>query len=324
MSMDQICLPIRQDLEAVESALARETTSSVDIITQVIQFMIANKGKRLRPALTILAARMAGYHGEQAPIMGAMMEMVHTASLMHDDVIDNAAMRRGRPSANAQWGNQISVLVGDFFWCKACEIMVRQGNPRILRAVTDTITATTEGEVLEVVKSNDINITEEEYLKVIQLKTAVLLSACGQVGAILGDVSESYESAMRRYGYDLGIAFQLADDYLDYIAEEERLGKSTGTDLREGKVTLPLIVALKRADDSERQSIKDAALAKAITSRKLAEVLEIIKRHNGLAYTADLARHYITRAKSHLEPFKPSIEKDALFSLADYVIERGE
>lgn len=324
MSMDQICLPIRQDLDAVEAVLARETTSSVDIITQVIQFMIANKGKRLRPALTILAARMAGYHGEAAPIMGAMMEMVHTASLMHDDVIDNAAVRRGRPSANAQWGNQISVLVGDFFWCKACEIMVRHGNSRILQAVTHTITATTEGEVLEVVKSNDINITEEDYLKVIQLKTAVLLSTCCQVGAILGDVSESYESAMKRYGYDLGIAFQLADDYLDYVAEEERLGKSTGTDLREGKVTLPLIVALKRADDSERQSIKDAALAKAITPKKLAEVLEIIKRHNGLAYTADLARHYIAKAKSHLEPFKPSIEKDALLALADYVIERGE
>lgn len=324
MSMDQICLPIQQDLIAVEDVLKRETTSSVEIITQVIQFMIANKGKRVRPALTILAARMAGYHGESAPLMGAMMEMVHTASLMHDDVIDNAAVRRSRPSANAQWGNQISVLVGDFFWCKACEIMVRHANPRILKAVTATITATTEGEVLEVVKSNDINITEEEYLKVIQLKTAVLLSACCQVGAILGDVSESYEGAMKRYGFDLGIAFQLADDYLDYAAEEERLGKSTGTDLREGKVTLPLIVALKRADDTQRQSIKDVALAKAITPKQFSEVLGIIKEHNGLAYTADLARHYVARAKAHLEPFKPSIEKAALLALADYVIERGE
>ncbi|MBI2345521.1 MAG: polyprenyl synthetase family protein [Deltaproteobacteria bacterium] len=272
----------------------------------------------------MLSARICGYTGEAAPRIGAAMEMIHTASLMHDDVVDNAPTRRGKPSANAKWGNALSVLVGDYFWCKACEIIVQHGDFRLLKVVTDTITGTTEGEVLELTQSNDVGINEEEYLKIVRHKTAVLLSACCHAGAVLGKVSEMLETALRRFGLDLGIAFQLSDDVLDYVSEEERFGKTRGSDLREGKLTLPLIVALKRCTDPERAIIKDALLSTELSEVQLGKIIELLDKYEGIDYTRKLARDYAERAKSHLKPFKPSIEKDALLALADYVTSREE
>ena len=201
---------------------------------------------------------------------------------------------------------------------------MRHGDFRLLQVITDTITGTTEGEVLELIQSNDANIHEEEYLKILKYKTGVLLSACCQVGAILGKVSETLETALKRFGLDLGIAFQLADDVLDYVSEESRFGKSRGTDLREGKLTLPLIVALRQCNDAERATIKDVLLAKVTGESELARVLDLLTKYDGLNYTRHLAHTYINRAKEHLSPFKPSIEKESLLTLTDYAIAREE
>lgn len=324
MQLEKICLSIQDQLVNVEEIIRERTTSTVPIISQVVQYIIQNGGKRVRPAVTLLAARMCGYNGDATPPIAAAMEMVHTASLMHDDVVDNATTRRGKPSSNVKWGNQLSVLVGDYFWCKACEIIVQHGDFRLLRVITDTITGTTEGEVLELTKSNDVNIHEEEYLKIVRYKTGILLSACGQAGAILGRVSETLETALKRFGSDLGVAFQLADDVLDYVSEESRFGKSRGTDLREGKLTLPLIMVLKRCGDTERSAIKNALLSQDLGETDLLRVTEILHKYEGLEYARRLAQDYVEKAKAHLNPFKPSFEKESMLALADYVIAREE
>ncbi len=324
MQLEPLLLPISSDLAKVENILAQSCATSVGTITQVVQYIIQNGGKRLRPALTILAARISGNTSDAAMRVGAAMEMVHTASLLHDDVVDNAPTRRGRPSANSKWGNQISVLVGDFFWCKACEIIVDLEQPRILATITKAIVGTTEGEVIELVKSNDFDITEDEYLHIIQYKTALLIAASCQVGAQLAGVSELLEVALKRYGMELGMAFQLADDALDYVSDFDRFGKSRGTDLREGRLTLPVILALQRCDETEQRIVKDALLSPTHSDAQLAEVTAILEQYDCLADTRRRAEHHVARAKSHLDPFKPSLENDALRGLADYSILRGE
>lgn len=324
MTLDRFSIPVAKELQSVEKILDGYLTSDVSLVTEVVRYIIQNGGKRLRPLLTLLSAKLSGYQGDAAIKMAAAMEMIHTASLLHDDVVDDAQLRRGKSSTKAKWGNSISVLVGDFFWCKMSQIIVDHGCLRILKVVTDTITVTTEAEILEITKHSDFSINEDIYLRIIRGKTAVLLSACCQIGALLGGVSESFEEGLKRYGHDVGIAFQLADDILDYESEEEKFGKHKGGDLREGKLTFPLLVALKMANREESQTIKDALLAGRIENEKFKEVLDIIHRYDGLNASRDLARKYVERAKENLNPFKPSLEKEALLSLADYVIERDE
>jgi octaprenyl-diphosphate synthase len=322
MQLDQILLPIREDLAKVDVVMQQRCDTSVPTITQVVEYIIRNGGKRIRPALTLLCARVSGYSGPAAPKVGAAMEMVHTASLLHDDVVDNAPTRRGRASINSKWGNQISVLVGDFLWCKACEIIVDLGHHRILRTITDSVVGTTEGEVLELIKSNDITTSQDDYLTIIRHKTAMLIAASCHVGAILGEVPESLEHAVRRYGLALGMAFQLADDALDYVADEERFGKSNGTDLREGRITLPLIIAFQRCGTADQQLMKEALLAKSLTDAQLAEVVRILETCGGITETKKLALEYCEKARAHLEPFKQSPVKESLLKLTNYVEQR--
>lgn len=324
MSLAPFALPVAKELEEVEQVLNYRLTSDVSLVTEVVRYIIQNGGKRFRPLLTLLSAKISGYQGNTAPKLAAAMEMIHTASLLHDDVVDDAGLRRGKPSAKAKWGNSISILVGDFFWCKMSEIIINHGCLRTLKVVTDTITKTTEAEILEITKHSDFSIDEETYLKIIQGKTACLLSACCQIGAILGAVSENYETALRRYGMDLGIAFQLADDWLDYVSEESVFGKSKGGDLREGKLTFPLLVALRRADEKEAKIIKDAMLGGHMESEKFKAVLDVIRRYEGIEKTRQRALQYVEKAKSHLSLFKPTLEKESLLGLADYVIARDE
>lgn len=324
MSLAPFSLPVARELQESEKVLTSFLTSEVELINEVVQYIIQNGGKRLRPLLTLMAAKMSGYQGEEGSKLAAAMEMIHTASLLHDDVVDDAPLRRGKPSSKVKWGNSISVLVGDFFWCKMSQIIVNHGCLRTLKVVTDTITTTTEAEILEITRHSDFSVDEETYLKIIRGKTAVLMAACCQIGAILGEVPEEYEEGLKRYGYDLGTAFQLADDILDYESEEEKFGKHKGGDLREGKLTFPLIVALRKANREESQVIKDALLATHIDTDRFKQVLEIIHRYKGLEATRQLAKTYITKAKEHLAPFKPSLEKEVFLGLADYVIDRGE
>lgn len=321
--MQRFALPVAREMEQVEAVLQHYLHSEVELVNQVVQYIIQNGGKRLRPLLTLLSAKVCGYQGEEsAARLGAAMELIHTASLMHDDVVDDAPLRRGKPSAKAKWGNSVSVLVGDFFWCMMSKIIVEQGCLRTLKVVTDTITATTEAEILEITKHSNFSVTEEDYLRIVRGKTAVLLAACCQIGAILGGVSEKHEMALRRYGYDMGVAFQLADDILDYESEEEKFGKHKGGDLREGKLTLPLIVALRCGTEKERQTIKNVLLSGKIDLENFRDILEIIRRYGGIQEAESRAREFVEKAKRNLEIFKPSLERDALIGLADYAVER--
>jgi octaprenyl-diphosphate synthase len=259
---------------------------------------------------------------KRAAPLAASIEMIHAASLLHDDVLDNAAMRRGKPSSNVKWGNQISILVGDFLWCRASGITVGYQNGRILGAAIRAVEKTTEGEILEIIKSNDFGISEDEYLKIITLKTAMLFACSCQIGAIFANASERHEEALKDFGLNLGIAFQLADDVLDYNSSEEKFGKKTGTDLGEGKLTLPVISVLKKCSEKESHVIREALLANSMDASIFKEIKAILNRYGTLESSLALARNYSKRSKAQIEPFKQSIEKDALLAMADYAVAR--
>lgn len=322
MSLNDILIPVQKEMDELERVMLGLLSSQVPFVQSVAEYVIKNGGKRLRPILTILCAKLSGYHGEAAYKMGSCIEFVHTASLLHDDVIDNARLRRGKPSANSKWGNHVSVLVGDFFYCRASQLLTAQGDMRILKAVTDAITALTEGEVLEITKNLDLNTSEADYLDIIRNKTAVLFAAACRVGAILGNVPAEYEAGLSEFGLNLGMAFQLADDALDYTSTEEVFGKESGIDLQEGKLTLPLLVAIKRATPEEQQTIKNALMAERPDKSVFQGIQSIIEKYKGFNETYKAAERYVSLAKEALAVFRPSIEKDILLYTADYVISR--
>ncbi|MBI2339159.1 MAG: polyprenyl synthetase family protein [Deltaproteobacteria bacterium] len=322
MDLKEICLPIQKEVEELERFLTDNLASRVSFVQNVAAYVIQNGGKRLRPILTVLSAKLAGYKGSAAIPLGTAVEYMHTASLLHDDVIDNAQLRRGRASINNKWGNHVSVLVGDFFYCRAMDLLVRSGDLRILKVLTDVITTTTEGEIFEITKNNDLGTTEEDYLQIITAKTAALMAGACQAGAILGGVSEEFEHALRKFGLNLGIAFQLQDDVLDYISTDEEFGKESGTDLREGKLTLPLILALKKGTEEDHRLVRDALIADTTEPAAFFQILALINRTNGLRETTRLAKSYVEKARDHLSLFRPSFERDTLLSIADYVVLR--
>lgn len=322
MDLREICIPIRQEVEQVEQFIAQHLNSRFNFVESVTDYVMKNGGKRLRPILTILCAKLSGYQGEDAVALGAAIEFMHTASLLHDDVIDGATMRRGRDSTNKLWGNHVSVLVGDFFYCRAMDILVAHGDLKVLRAVTDAVTLTTEGEIFEITKVSDLNISEDDYLEIVKNKTAALMGAAAQTGAILGRVPEEFELSLRKYGYHLGIAFQLVDDVLDYTQPQEVSGKDSGLDLKEGKLTLPLILVLRRATDRELKNIKEALIAREMDITAFNEIYKIIQNYDGIRDTIRLAKSHVQKAKEGLLSFRPSLEQEALSAIADYVLVR--
>lgn len=323
MLQSSLFIPIQKEISDLERVMRDLLKSQVPFVQSVAEYIIDNGGKRVRPILTILCAKLCGYHGKDAYRMGSCIEFVHTASLMHDDVIDNARLRRGKPSSNARWGNHVSVLVGDFFYCRASQLLTEQGSLKILKVVTDAITALTEGEVLEITKNLDLTTSQNDYLTIIKNKTAVLFAAACQIGGILGNVSEDNQRALSEYGLHLGMAFQLADDALDYTSEQDIFGKENGIDLKEGKLTLPLIHALKKTSDEETQLIRNALMAERLDLNILENINKIIRKHNGFAETYRLAEDYIHRAKEAIQPFRHSLEKDMLMHIADFVVARS-
>jgi octaprenyl-diphosphate synthase len=322
MDLQQILLPVKKEIEEFEASMLGLLTSEVPFVQSVCEYVLKNGGKRIRPILTVLAAKMTGCRTQDSYRMGACIEFIHTASLLHDDVVDNASIRRGRVSANAKWGNHVSVLVGDFLYCRGSQLLTSQGDLRILKVVTDAITVTTEGEVFEITKSLDVATSEQDYLQIIRAKTAILMAAACQVGAILGNVDNEFEKALSQYGFNLGMAFQLADDVLDYTSSEEVFGKANGIDLQEGKLTLPLIIALRKADTLEAQTIKKAIMGEKLEKQIFRDVMMIINKYSGFTETYARAQAFIDAAKDALKPFRSSIEKDILLSVADYVIAR--
>jgi octaprenyl-diphosphate synthase len=254
--------------------------------------------------------------------MASLIEFIHTATLLHDDVVDRAQLRRGIDSANSKWGNEASVLVGDFLFTKCFSLLVQSENWKILQTISKATTIMAEGELEELIRTNDLSLREESYLSIIARKTASLISAATQIGAILGNVSEEKESALSEFGMNVGIAFQLIDDHLDYTSNEEEFGKKIGIDLHDGKITLPLISTLNHCNQEEEAFIRKIVESNPITKDAFFRVVEIIERYHGIQYTWEKAKGYVERAKDYLRLFPNSKEKEALFALADYVLER--
>src|SRR5271167_1115333 len=247
---------IHDDLQRVEKEISLETVASVEVVTQVGQYLQESGGKRLRPTLLLLASKLIGDGGESAIHLGAVVEIIHAATLVHDDVIDDARTRRGRPSANAQWGNHTSVLAGDWLYMEAFQVALRQRNFHVLDLLIGLTQMMVEGELLQLERIGKIDISEADYMELVDRKTASLFSACARLGALMGGASETTEARLGEFSWNLGIAFQLVDDVLDFTAREKTLGKPVGGDLREGKVTLPLVYALERATPEERRSVE--------------------------------------------------------------------
>ena len=311
-----------EDLQRIEEEINKNLQSSVPLIALVTRYIMRSGGKRLRPLLTVLAARLLNYQGNDHYGLSIVFEYLHAATLLHDDVVDNAELRRGRPSANTLWGNAAVVLVGDFLLATSFFLSVMSGNLKILRILSETTTSMAEGEVLQLINSDNLEITEAEYIEVIKRKTAILISAACQIGAILAQADEEQEEALRRFGLNLGIAFQLRDDFLDYTGSEEEFGKPVGKDLQEGKITLPLIRALQSSNDGDRQSLVELIISDRDYQQMFAKVKRIIQDHQGLDYTDKLANRHITEAKSALSIFPESATRQSLLEIAEYVINR--
>jgi len=313
---------IGNDLEKVDKEFRKNLKSEVPIISAIGEHLLLSGGKRFRPTLLLLSAALCGYHGDHHISLASLIEFIHTATLLHDDVVDRAELRRGSMSANSIWGNEACVLVGDFLFTKCFSLMVENSNLKVLRTISRATTLMAEGELEELIKTNDLTLTEEGYLSIIARKTAALISAATQIGAILGNVSEEREEALYQFGMDLGIAFQLIDDNLDYTSEEKEFGKKIGIDLQDGKITLPLIFTLSRCNEEERVLIRETVDCQPITKEAFFRVAEIIGRYHGVQYTWEKAKVYVEKAKGHLHLFPNSKEKEALYILADYVLER--
>lgn len=321
-ALDQLASLVAEDMAAVNQLILQRMESGVPLIPQLAGHLIAAGGKRLRPILTLASAQMCGYDGPRHRRLAACVEFIHTATLLHDDVVDDSARRRGGPSANALFGNQASVLVGDFLFSRAFQMMVEDGSIDVLRILSNASAIIAEGEVLQLSAVNDSAVSEQHYLEVIRAKTAELFAAACRIGAVVAGRPPSEEEALRTFGLNLGIAFQIADDVLDYAAEPSRLGKSLGGDFREGKITLPVILAIHRGNKAERSFWQRALEENNQREDDLAHALELMKRHNALHDAIDRARHYGAIARDALGLFPDHPVKRALLDIVDFTVER--
>ena len=313
---------VKDDLERVEAEFKKNLDSDVKLISKIGEHLLGSGGKRFRPMILILSTKLCGYQGDRHIPLANIIEYIHTASLLHDDGVDDAALRRGNTSANALWGSEASVLVGDCLFSKSFSLMVRDGDIRILQVLSDASTQLAEGEIQELIKTGDLSLAEEGYISIIHRKTAALISAACRIGAILGAVSPEKEASMSAFGLNLGIAFQLVDDTLDYTSDEEEFGKTIGIDLKDGKVTLPLIHTIRKCTPQERNELEEAFFSDPITHEDFMLVTEMINRYGGAHYTIERAKDLVKKAKNCLTGFPPSDAKTAILALADYVIER--
>ena len=310
------------DLNKVNQVVVDHLQSSVTLIPQLAGHLVSSGGKRLRPILTLTTARMCGYEGGRHIDLAACVEFIHTATLLHDDVVDDSALRRGSATANAVWGNKPSVLVGDFLFSRAIQLMVADGSLEVLKILSDASAVIAEGEVDQLMISNDITTDEAAYMQVIGAKTAALFAAASEIGAVVADRDPSDQAALRTYGMSLGIAFQLVDDVLDYSAREADLGKTVGDDFRDGKITLPVVYAIARANDDERQFWKRTLEDEDVRDGDLARAMELLERHDALADTMARARDHANEAREALAGFTANPYRDALLELVDFCVDR--
>lgn len=309
------------EAKAVDQLIINELSSDVILINQMGHYIVGNGGKRLRPMLLLLVAKALGIVNDKHLILAAVIEFIHTATLLHDDVVDESDLRRGKESANAVWGNAASVLVGDYLYSRAFEMMVRTGNMRVMEILSKTTTAIAEGEVLQLLNCNNPETTENKYLEVIARKTAILFSAATRLGAVVAEAPPEVEDSLGLYGQHLGIAFQLIDDALDYTANQEDLGKNIGDDLAEGKPTLPLIYAIQNGTESEAKIIIEAI--KNGDRDAFNDVYTVVKRTNAITYTEQRADEEAQKAIAALNLLPESDYKEALILLAKFSVQRN-
>lgn len=320
--LDALTELMAEDLAAVNHLIVQRMESRVQMIPRLAGHIIASGGKRLRPLLTLACARLCGYQGQRHRKLAASVEFIHTATLLHDDVVDESDLRRGNPSANALFGNEASVLVGDFLFSRSFELMVEDGSIDVLRILSHASSVISEGEVLQLIASNDSSTSEQTYLEVVSNKTAELFAAACRIGAIVAAHPASEEEALRTYGLNLGIAFQIVDDVLDYSAEQDRLGKAVGNDFREGKVTLPVILAIHRGNEAERAFWKRTLNDADQRDGDFAHAQNLLIQHHALRDSIDRAKHYGAIARDALGLFEESPIKAALLDIVDFTINR--
>jgi len=321
MDLSTIRHPVADDSKAVDALILRRLESDVVLINQIGHYIVNSGGKRLRPLSVLLAARACGYSGERHIDLAAIVEFIHTSTLLHDDVIDNSEMRRNRETANAVWGNEASVLVGDFLYSRAFEMMVDVGSMRVMEVLAHATNRIAAGEVLQLLNARDADTDEARYMEVIERKTATLFAAGTRLGAILAETTPEVEAALASYGLNLGIAFQLIDDALDYSTNNESLDKNVGDDLDEGKPTLPLIRAMAVGTAEQRAMLRDCIEHGG--RERIDAVIEAIASTDAIAYTGDLAKRHAQKAREALEILDPSPARDAMATLANFAVSRS-
>jgi len=314
---------VSSDIEACNRLIVERMHSPVALIPQLAAHIVAAGGKRLRPLLTLAAARLCGYTGRRHVALAACVEFIHTATLLHDDVVDESTLRRGRASANALFGNKPSVLVGDFLFARAFQLMVEDGNLEVLAVLSAASATIAEGEVLQLITQNDTATTEAQYLEVVEGKTAALFAAATRVGALVADRGRGEADALEAYGRNLGIAFQLVDDALDYAAEQEQLGKTVGDDFREGKITLPVLIAFQEGGEAERAFWRRTLEGRGQQDEDLAEAQRLIARHRAVERTVERAGRYGDAALAALSGFERGEARAALEDVVRFCIERA-
>ncbi|HYA87815.1 MAG TPA: polyprenyl synthetase family protein [Nitrospirota bacterium] len=322
-TLQDVLKDYKSDMERMEHRIHESLGTDVPLIQQVSKYILGAGGKRFRPLLLLLSSRLCGYREHNAEyILGSVVEYIHTASLLHDDVVDEARIRRGRSSANSLWGNQASILVGDYLYSKALYHAVRLQNQRVMDVLSETTTTMSEGEVLQLMQIQNADIREADYFRLVECKTGVLISASCRLGAIISKAPLSQEDALTAYGKKLGLAFQITDDTLDYAADQKQLGKVLGKDLEEGKVTLPLIYVIQKAGEEERGNIRTILEADEVSEGDLTYTLDLMERYGAVDEALSVAQALSNESKAALAVFPDSATRQALMVLADYVVQR--
>jgi octaprenyl-diphosphate synthase len=319
---ERVAILVGDDLQAVEAEIRRQLDSPVALIQEMGGYIAGAGGKRLRPMLLLLAARLSGYQGPRAIRLACVVELLHTATLIHDDVVDQAPLRRGRPSANAHWGDDASVLVGDHLYAKSFAMLVHDNDRGVMETLARATVSMTEAEVLQLECKRAGITTESDYVRIITQKTASFISACCRIGGLLGALPPVQVDALTRYGVEVGVAFQISDDSLDFIADQERLGKAIGSDLREGKLTLPLIATLQRAPRDDVDHVRALLRRHALAPAELEAIRRLVVNHDGVDYSRAQAAARAQAAKASLAAFPASEEREILSLIADFVVDR--
>lgn len=318
----KILAMVKNDLADIEVSLKQNLNSYLDLVSQIAGHILFSGGKRLRPLLMILSARICNYKGSYDNTFSTIFEYLHAATLLHDDLVDGATLRRGKPVAHSIYGNSTAVLVGDFLLARSLSIAAETGRPEVIKTIANITQQMSQGEIHQLARIGESDLSEEEYMEIIRRKTAVLFHGACRSGALIADASKEKEEAVSDYGFNLGIAFQMADDLLDYTSKTIVLGKEIGADLREGKLTLPVIYSLKEASPEDQIVMKKIIKNKDLSAYDFEMLIELLKKYGGLAYTEKLSAKYVKKAKDAISIFDPSKTKEILLNIADYALVR--